>query len=271
MPLPDMWVPDIKESKSPIEIRENSLIIHRFRKTIEIPSTNIDELHFEIKINAASYSFSEYYVMTIYLKNGQTYDVYLRSKEEFEYIYRWMRRKGMIDAEKERKFIGKYNDWVMEGMERSLKKRNVFSVLSFAVFSIITYATLQYAPAHKDFLDILELSLAIGFLMSLAFLLFSTLLSGSKWRGRIKSLIYRKDLFERVFEEDSGVRIDFSKMSRYKRRFFRAPAILSGIFGVFLLIIVFSAMLGEGGNPMAVLAPLTLFMLSAAFWKFARE
>ncbi len=61
-------------------------------------------------------------MIRIYLNKGRTYDIYLRSKEEFEHIYRWMRLKGMIDTEKERNFIGKYNDSVIKGMERSLKK-----------------------------------------------------------------------------------------------------------------------------------------------------
>ncbi len=91
-------------------------------------------------------------------------------------------------------------------------------------------------------MDAIALTLAIGFLMSMAFLLFHTLLSGSKWRGKIKSLIYRKNLFERVFEEDLGIGTDFSKMGEYRRRFFQAPAILSGIFGRFLLVIVLSTM-----------------------------
>ena len=219
----------------PLDPNRDAILIKKRGKILNIPFTDIDRIEMEIRINSAMWGFPEYYVLVIYLKNGEKYEKTIQNPAIFEEIYAWGIEKGIIDPEKEKEYLIKYRNKIMKKAVRNSIILNRISIGIFISVMLGIPALLYTTGIKTSLLDLLASSLLFTSL-AFIFLLLTLPLAGSKLKAMVTTFLYRNSLFRVSFKEDSGIDVDYRRLSDEKKKGLRAMIPILGFLGVSMLI-----------------------------------
>jgi hypothetical protein len=233
-----MYVPDIdrKIPTVPLDANRDNLILRKFRKTLEIPFTDIDDIEIDVRISPVVLGPPvERYVMKVLLRNGRKYEQVI-NPFVFESVYGWAKEKGIISEEKERERLKECRENVMRKAEEYSHRIAKISLITFLflVFGsmIILYSARIFSP-YK----LISGSLLLTFAGFILFLHGIALTYGIGLKSMLKTFIYRKRLFQKVFKTNSGVDFDYEEFFTRKKRSFKVPMVLYIILGTSLILL----------------------------------
>ncbi len=220
----------------PIDENRENLILRRHRKKIEIPFTDIETVEMEIK-SIPSLWIPEYYVMNVYLKNGKKYEMTIENTRIFESVYKWAREMGIANESKERERIERYRDKLMENAEKYSKRMSRASLISFFLVILGLPIFFYMWKIETSISKLIPLSLLLSFA---AFIFIPQIIIihwGSRLKNMLKTFIFRRAIFEKTFEVESGIDFNYDEYLRRKKEFFRALMMIYAFLGISLLLL----------------------------------